>query len=177
MKTKLFASLFLVAALGVAVPNAQAQQLDSFNAGASAQPANAVANATPTPVASATQAVPADPCQECDEVAGFGGFGGFGGVGLRGRGLGVRGFGSGISERYRAARAADHPIVEASPYANPSGSLQDWSRFRYYPYAYYPHNFSDKPNMSVPKYQPGYQNFYPVPRRYHEGAHFHLDVF
>ena len=31
--------------------------------------------------------------------------------------------------------------------------------------------------MSVPKYQPGYQNFYPVPRRYHEGSHFILDVF
>lgn len=170
MKTKLIASLFLVAALGVAVSNVQAQDAATNVA---SMPSVSEAPAV------ATQAVPADPCQECDEIAGFGGFGGFGGVGLRGRGLGggVRGFGSGISERYRAARAADHPIVEASPYANPNGSLQDWSRFRYYPYAYYPHNFSEKPNMSVPKYQPGYQNFYPVPRRYHEGAHFHLDVF
>ena len=106
------------------------------------------------------------------------GFGGGIGLGSRfgGRVLGLNSQNS-IRERMRAARAADHPIVEASPFANPSGSLQDWSRFRYYPYAYYPHNFSEKANMSVPKYQPGYQNFYPVPRRYHEGSHFILDVF
>ena len=183
MKTNFIASLFLIAVLGV-VANVQAQT-DAVSAPAStvaSMPVVSEAPATPAaatpaaPVATATQAVPADPCSECDSVGGFGRFGGFGGVGLRG-GFGVRGFGDSLAERYRSARAADHPIVEASPYANPNGSLQDWNRFRYYPYAYYPHNFSEKPNMSVPKYHPGYQNYYPVPRRYHEGSHFHLDVF
>ena len=171
MKTKLIASLFLIAVLGVGV-NVQAQT-DAVSAPASTVASMPVVAETPAaaPVAAATQAVPADPCSECDSIGGFGRFGG-----LRG-GFGVRGFGDSLAERYRAARAADHPIVEASPYANPNGSLQDWNRFRYYPYAYYPHNFSDKPNMSVPKYHPGYQNYYPVPRRYHEGSHFHLDVF
>ena len=174
MKTKFIASLFLIAVLGVGV-NAQAQT-DAANAPASTVASMPVVSEAPAaqtaaPVATATQAVPADPCSECDSFGGFGRFGS-----LRG-GFGVRGFGDSLAERYRAARAADHPIVEASPYANPNGSLQDWNRFRYYPYAYYPHNFSDKPNMSVPKYHPGYQNFYPVPRRYHEGSHFHLDVF
>lgn len=176
MKTKFIASLFLIAVLGVGV-NAQAQT-NAANAPASTVASMPVVSEAPAaqtaaPVATATQAVPADSCSECDSFGGFG-FGRIGG--LRG-GFGVRGFGDSLAERYRAARAADHPIVEASPYANPNGSLQDWNRFRYYPYAYYPHNFSDKPNMSVPKYHPGYQNYYPVPRRYHEGSHFHLDVF
>ncbi len=170
MKTKLIASLFLIAVLGVGA-NVQAQiETDSTPAsGVASMPdvSNASATSSAGSVATATQAVPADPCSECDSFGGFGGFGGFG----------VRGFRASLADRYRTARAADHPIVEASPYANPNGSLQDWNRFRYYPYAYYPHNFSDRPNMSVPKYHPGYQNFYPVPRRYHEGSHFHLDVF
>jgi len=187
MKTKLFASLFFVAAFGFAVSNVNAQDAVATSGSTNVAsmpniveaPTNPVATpiaeapATPAPVAAASQAVPADPCSECDGAVGFGG------TGLPGVGLGVRGIGvgSGLSGRFRAARAADHPIVEASPYANPNGSLQDWNRFRYYPYAYYPHNFSDKPNMSVPKYHPGYQNYYPVPRRFHEGSHFHLDVF
>lgn len=172
MKTKLFVGLFFAAAFGVAAQGVQAQEAE-----ATASSGVAAATATTDSVAPASQAVAAQPCQECEEVVGFGGRirGGFLGDGFGGRGL--RSGRKTLQERMREARAADHPIVEASPYANPNGSLQDWSRFRYYPYAYYPHNFSDTPNMSVPKYQPGYQNYYPVPRRYHEGGHFHLDVF
>ena len=153
MKMKIFVGLF-VAAFAIFASTVKAQ------------------DAT---VAAATQSVPSQVCYECEPAFGFGG-----GLGLASR-FGGRSFGinsqNSIRERIRAARAADHPIVEASPYAYPNGSLQDWTRFRYYPYAYYPQNFSEKANMSVPKYQPGYQNFYPVPRRYHEGSHFILDVF
>lgn len=69
-------------------------------------------------------------------------------------------------------------IVEASPFATPSGEPGDWERFRYYPYGYYPHNFkAGAPSMQVQKYNPAWQNYYPVPRRFHEGKHFILDVF
>lgn len=68
---------------------------------------------------------------------------------------------------------------------------QDWGRFFHYPYVYYPQNFSSMENyrsadslyyrysrpMQVPTYNPYWQNYYPVPRRYHEGGHFVLDVF
>lgn len=149
MKTKLAIGLFFIAAFGFVASSVQAQ-----DAG----------------VAPASQAVPSAPCSECD--------GGIGGIGIGLPAIGGIGLpGAGIGARLRAAREADHPIVEASPFANPNGSLQDWNRFRYYPYGYYPHNFSAAPNMSVPKYHPGYQNYYPVPRRFHEGHHFHLDVF
>lgn len=68
---------------------------------------------------------------------------------------------------------------------------QDWARFQYYPYFYYPQNFTPLSNyrssndlyyrygrnMQVPMYNPYWQNYYPVPRRFHEGKHFLLDVF
>ncbi|MDD3587542.1 MAG: calmodulin-binding protein [Thermoguttaceae bacterium] len=68
---------------------------------------------------------------------------------------------------------------------------QDWSRFRYYPYVYYEQNFRPAEQyrsaddlyyrypryMQVPTYNPAWQNYYPVPRRFHEGKHFLLDVF
>lgn len=67
---------------------------------------------------------------------------------------------------------------------------QDWGRFFHYPYVYYNQNFQsmdqyrsadslyyryDRP-MQVPMYNPYWQNYYPVPRRFHEGTHFVLDV-
>ena len=161
MKTNWFFGLVLVAALGFVASNVNAQEIEATVPAATA-------------VAPATQSVPAQPCDECDGVGFAGvGFGGFRGVGVPSVGLP----GGGLRARIEDAIASDRPIVEASPFANPNGSLQDWQRFRYYPYGYYPHNFNDRANMAVPKYHPGYQNYYPVPRRFHEGHHFHLDVF
>jgi len=97
-------------------------------------------------------------------------------VGVRGIGFG-RFAGRGIAFPARQGRRfGDREIVAPSPYANPTGSMQDWARFRNYPYGYYPQNFG-APDMSVPKYNPRWQNYYPNARRFHEGKHFILDVF
>jgi len=70
-------------------------------------------------------------------------------------------------------------------------STQDWNRFYHYPYVYYPQNFwgSDyyrssedlyyryPPEMQIPVYNLQWQNYYPEPRRYHQGHHFIMDVF
>ncbi|ASV75944.1 nuclear calmodulin-binding protein-like protein [Thermogutta terrifontis] len=70
-------------------------------------------------------------------------------------------------------------------------STQDWQRFYHYPYVYYPQNFYGPdyfkssedlyyrypPEMRIPVYNRKWQNFYPEPRRYHQGHHFILDVF
>lgn len=70
-------------------------------------------------------------------------------------------------------------------------SSRDWNRFYHYPYVYYPQNFygqeyyqsSDSlyyrypPEMRVPVYNKKWHNYYPSPRRYHQGHHFMLDVF
>ena len=101
-------------------------------------------------------------------------------VGVRGIGFGRiadRGvaFPAGRKGRF-GARMANREIVAASPYANPTGSMQDWARFRNYPYGYYPQNFG-APDMRVPRYNPRWQNYYPNARRFHEGKHFVLDVF
>jgi hypothetical protein len=70
-------------------------------------------------------------------------------------------------------------------------STQDWNRFYHYPYVYYPQNFWGEdyyrssqdmynrypPEMRIPVYNKAWQNYYPDPRRYHSGSHFHLDVF
>jgi hypothetical protein len=70
-------------------------------------------------------------------------------------------------------------------------STQDWNRFYHYPYVYYPQNFwgsdyyrsSDNlyyrypPEMQIPVYNNRWQNYYPVPQRYHQGHHFILDIF
>ena len=158
MKTKIFFGLAVVAAFVFTASNVRAQEVAA---------------------ATSTAGVTTQPCAECDECQGGIGFGAGLGGGIARPGL--PGFGGfprpGFADRINDRIASDRPIVEASPYANPNGSLQDWNRFRYYPYGYYPHNFSDRANMSVPKYHPGYQNYYPAPRRYHEGHHFHLDVF
>ena len=70
-------------------------------------------------------------------------------------------------------------------------TTQDWNRFYHYPYVYYPQNFwgsdyyrsSDSlyyrypPEMQIPVYNNRWQNYYPVPQRYHQGHHFILDIF
>lgn len=70
-------------------------------------------------------------------------------------------------------------------------STQDWQRFYHYPYVFYPQNYYGPdyykssedlyyrypPEMRIPVYNRKWQNFYPEPRRYHQGHHFILDVF
>lgn len=70
-------------------------------------------------------------------------------------------------------------------------TFQDWNRFYHYPYVYYPQNFWGPdyyrssedlyyrypPEMRIPVYNKRWQNFYPMPRAYHQGHHFILDVF
>lgn len=70
-------------------------------------------------------------------------------------------------------------------------SSTDWARFYHYPYVYYPQNFwgseyyrsADSlyhrypPEMRIPVYNRRWHNYYPSARRYHQGAHFYLDVF
>ena len=156
--------LCFVAAFGFVVANAHAQEAD--------------ATAAPAPAIDASQTIvqPLGDCDDCCEGgygigAGFGGFGGrLGGFGdLRGR-----------FDRYGAARSdrlgRERQIVQASPYAVPTGEMQDWARFRNYPYGYYGHNFGT-PDMRIPGYNPAWQNYYPAGRRYHQGNHFNLDVF
>ena len=160
MKTKICIGLFCLAAFGLLVSNARADEPVAGGIAAATQSAPVVSNG----------------CPECSECAGLGIGGRFGG-GLIGRGIGAPGMGlpqPGFIDQINETIANDRPIVEASPFGNPNG--HDWSRFRYYPYGYYPHNFNSYPNMNVPKYHPGYQNYYPVPRRYHAGNHFNLDV-
>ena len=83
--------------------------------------------------------------------------------------------------------SAQNP-VGARPAAN--YNAQSWERFFHYPYVYYPQNFRPMENyrssdslyyryrrdMQVPTYNPYWQNYYPVPRRYHQGNHFVLDI-
>lgn len=70
-------------------------------------------------------------------------------------------------------------------------TTQDWNRFYHYPYVYYPQNFWTQdyfrsaedlyfrypPEMRIPVYNRKWFNYYPEPRRYHQGHHFILDVF
>jgi hypothetical protein len=68
------------------------------------------------------------------------------------------------------------------------GQPYDWQRFYYYPYVYYPHNFSGvhqydnlyyryPPERQIPVYRADWYNFYPTDKPYHRGHHFILDVF
>jgi len=70
-------------------------------------------------------------------------------------------------------------------------STLDWNRFFHYPYVYYPQNFwgneyfrsADSlyyrypPEMRIPVYNRHWHNYYPSPRKFHQGHHFALDVF
>lgn len=174
MKHNVFAGLLVAAALSFVSPNANAQEV--------------VAPAPMQPAAPVVQAT--DICEECETV-------GVAGFGLRGRavgvaaGLDVRGRVAGVragiadrSDRFRNKienRLYVRDVVAPSPYAVPSGELQDWDRFKHYPYGYYPHNFRDASgqpaSMGLQMFNPAWQNFYPTPRRFHEGKHFILDVF
>jgi hypothetical protein len=72
-----------------------------------------------------------------------------------------------------------------------SAATPDWNRFYHYPYVWYPQNFYADAyyqsandlyyrypqEMRVPVYNRRWQNDYPKSRRYHQGHHFHLDVF
>lgn len=70
-------------------------------------------------------------------------------------------------------------------------STQDWNRFYHYPYVYYPQNFWGAdyyrssedlyyrypPEMQIPVYNTRWNSEYPQKQRYHQGYHFHMDVF
>ena len=89
---------------------------------------------------------------------------------------------------FQVGTASAQEPVGAKPAAN--YNAQNWERFFHYPYVYYPQNFRPMDNyksadslyyryrrdMQVPAYNPHWQNYYPVPRRYHQGGHFVLDI-
>ena len=68
------------------------------------------------------------------------------------------------------------------------GQPNDWNRFYYYPYVYYPQSFKQPvesynhlyyrypASRRIPVYNENWHNFYPSPRPYHRGHHFLLDV-
>jgi len=70
-------------------------------------------------------------------------------------------------------------------------STQDWDRFYHYPYVYYPQNYWSAdyyrssedlyyrypPEMQIPVYNKGWQNYYPQKHKYYSGHHFQLDIF
>jgi hypothetical protein len=72
-----------------------------------------------------------------------------------------------------------------------SYNTHDWNRLYHYPYVWYPQNFYADgymqsandlyyrypQEMRIPVYNRQWQNYYPKSRRYHQGHHFHLDVF
>ncbi len=155
MKSKL--ALCFIAAFGFVVANVSAQ--DSVD----------VAAPAPAVVASQTTVQPLGDCDECAQ-GGFVGFGRFGGLGS------PRAYWEQRDAERRDEIGRRRQIVQRSPYAYPTGELQDWARFRNYPYVYYDHNFGTR-DMRIPGYNPAWQNYYPSGRRYHQGNHFNLDVF
>ncbi len=81
-------------------------------------------------------------------------------------------------------------VVGGSSNAQAAGIGQpyDWGRFYYYPYVYYPHNYSAPvqydnlyyrypQERQIPVYNTNWHNFYPSPHPYYRGHHFILDVF
>lgn len=95
--------------------------------------------------------------------------------------------GIGLAFAVETAQAQD-PGSRPAPFRRYDG--QDWERFYHYPYVYYSQNFRPTEeyrsadslyyrysrSMQVPTYNPYWQNYYPVPRRFHKGTHFVLDV-
>lgn len=78
--------------------------------------------------------------------------------------------------------------VGKSAFAAGEGQPSDWSRFNYYPYVYYPHNFQAPQQYNslyhrypqsrqIPVYNKSWYNFYPEKKPYYMGHHFTLDVF
>lgn len=175
MKHNLFAGLLVAAALAFVSP-------------ANAQDALVATDAAPAQPAAQVQTT--DVCNECEGGVVLGSGLGLGGrvagvgAGFGGRAVGLRAGLTERSNRFRAnleKRLYVRDVVAASPYAVPSGELQDWARFKNYPYGYYQHNFRDASGrpaaMGLQTFNPAWQNYYPTPRRFHEGKHFILDVF
>lgn len=91
----------------------------------------------------------------------------------------------------RTENASAQDYAQTRPMSMRRYDAQDWQRFQYYPFVYYRQNFRPLQDnrsaddlyyrypkfMQVPTYNPYWQNYYPVPRRFHEGKHFVLDVF
>ncbi|MEZ6058365.1 MAG: hypothetical protein R3C01_16820 [Planctomycetaceae bacterium] len=79
--------------------------------------------------------------------------------------------------------------MSGSASAQKPGQPNDWQRFYYYPYVYYPHNFQQYPESNdslyqrypkerqIPIYNSNWYNFYPSAKPYHRGNHYKLDVF
>lgn len=73
--------------------------------------------------------------------------------------------------------------------AAPPGQPNDWQRFYYYPYVYYPHNFQQIPESydhmyyrypvqkQIPVYNTDWHNFYPTEKPWYSGHHYIMDVF
>ncbi len=69
------------------------------------------------------------------------------------------------------------------------GQPADWARFYHYPYVYYPHNFQHTPQQynhmyykypaerRIPVMNKNWHNFYTMPKPWHTGNHYRLDVF
>lgn len=87
------------------------------------------------------------------------------------------------------ALAAASEFLSSDAQAAGRGQPTNWNRFYYYPYVYYPHNFTRgdmaydhlyyryPPSRRIPVYNKAWHNYYPSPRPYHRGHHFLLDVF
>ncbi len=88
-----------------------------------------------------------------------------------------------------AALVAASEFLSSDAKAAGRGQPTNWNRFYYYPYVYYPHNFTRgnvsydhlyyryPPSRRIPVYNKSWHNFYPSPRPYHRGHPFLLDVF
>ena len=76
----------------------------------------------------------------------------------------------------------------AEAQAQQVGQPNDWQRFYYYPYVYYPHNFQPPVQYDsmyykypaerrIPVYNKDWYNFYPTEKPWYKGHHNILDVF
>lgn len=86
-----------------------------------------------------------------------------------------------------AAVALSGQFTSRTAEAAGPGQPNDWGRFYYYPYVYYPHNFQRSRQYDhmyykypqerrIPVYNANWYNFYLMDRPYHKGHHFILDT-
>src|SRR5438445_506391 len=72
--------------------------------------------------------------------------------------------------------------TSTSAHAAGIGQPYDWGRFYYYPYVYYPHNYTPPvqydnlyyrypQERQIPVYNTHWHNFYPSPHPYYKGHH------